>query len=305
MDRMPSSFRARAADEQTTILPARDRCCAMPLTRGLVTSALLLMIWAPFAAMGQTNPLTVVPSDRITAKIDNRITVSLPGNVHPVARSGNDVGPVPPDYPMPHLVLVLKRDAVQQAALDALSLALQDRQSPLYHRWLRPEEFGAHFGLSQRDLDQIANWLVAGGFAIDDIPSEHGTIKFSGTVAQVEAAFHTPIHFYKTADGVHFANAADQQIPRALAGVVAGVAALHNFRPRPQATSRPRFVGGDGRHFMAPYDFYTIYNLIPLFRTGSTVRDRALPSRRAAQSICRWCPRFGTITSKLAKPLTS
>jgi hypothetical protein len=144
----------------------------------LVRGAVLLMACVPFAAQGQTKALAVVPSDRVIEPLDfqaldRQAMVRLPGNIHPMARPENDAGPVPPDYPMPHLVLVLKRNADQQAALDTLSEAQQDPKSSLYHQWLGPTEFGAHYGISQRDLDAVANWLRDEGFAIDDIPSEH------------------------------------------------------------------------------------------------------------------------------------
>jgi hypothetical protein len=239
------------------------------VSTGYFRPAFLAVLWFPFSCLAQTaaNPLSILPSDRITARIDNQVTVTLPGNVHPLARPEDDAGPVPPSYPMPHLFLVLKRSAAQQAALDALANAQQDRQSPLYHHWLSPAEFGAHFGVSRNDVDRIAAWLTSQGFTIDDTPVEHTTIKFSGTASQVEAAFHTPIHFYNTARGLHFANARDQQIPQALSGVVAGVAALHNLRPRPMVTAKPQFLTGSG-YALLPSDFQTIYNLNPLLAAG-------------------------------------
>ena len=224
---------------------------------------------APFAARAQSNPLAVVPADRVPVRIDNSSLIALPGNIHPLASPENDAGPVPPDYAMSHLVLVLKRDASQQAALENLSAAQQDLQSPLYHRWIEPGEFGAHFGVSPNDVNRVSSWLRSQGFTIEEIPVEQWMIKFNGTAAQVETAFHTPIHFYRTVDGLHFANSANPQIPQALAPVVAGVAALHDFQPRPQIRLQPSFVV-NGTHSLAPADFATIYDVSPLYASGIT-----------------------------------
>ena len=55
-------------------------------------------------------------------------------------------------------------------------------------------------------------------------------IEFSGNAGQVRNAFHTEIHKFVVNGEEHFANVSDPAIPEALSPVVAGVAALHNFR---------------------------------------------------------------------------
>jgi hypothetical protein len=116
-----------------------------------IVPSILLIVWSALVSIGQVRePLSVVPSDRIKAAINGQVTVRRPGSIHPKARPENDLGTVPPDYQMSDLILMLKRDAAQQAALDELSAAQQDPTSPLFHRWLDPIEFGAHFGASTR-----------------------------------------------------------------------------------------------------------------------------------------------------------
>ena len=259
-----------------TIFPARKRCRAISRRRGFAASALLLVACAPFAAMGQisaqqaaANPLAVFPGDRVTAPIANQATAILAGSMHPMARPENDAGPVPGDFPMAHMILTLTRDASQQTALDAYSAALQNPQSPYFHKWLTAESFGAHFGLSQNDLNRIADWLKGLGFTVDDIPSGHWTITFSGTAAQVENAFHTSIRYYRVAGEVRHANSSDPQIPQALAGIVSGVTGLHNFRARHVgANTAGPAGGGGGGHYLDPSDFATIYNLNPVYNKG-------------------------------------
>ena len=59
------------------------------------------------------------------------------------------------------------------------------------------------------------------------------TVRFSGTAAEVESAFHTEIHNLEVKGVAHIGNMTDPQIPAALAPAVVGVKALHNFFPRP------------------------------------------------------------------------
>ena len=56
----------------------------------------------------------------------------------------------------------------------------------------------------------------------------------------MEAAFDTRIPRYVVDGRAHWANASEQQIPAALAPVVAGVASLHNFESHPQARMAPQ-----------------------------------------------------------------
>src|SRR4030095_10125913 len=56
--------------------------------------------------------------------------------------------------------------ARDDAALRALRAAQQDRASPEYGRWLKPQEFGERFGASPRDLKRVERWLRADGCRI-------------------------------------------------------------------------------------------------------------------------------------------
>jgi pseudomonalisin len=240
-----------------------------------VVAFLAAMLW-PGALLGQSpaaspvvNPMLVLPRDRVPLAIDNNLTTTLPGNVQPGARPENDLGLVPGNLPMARMILALTRSSDQQTALDAFSAALQNPKSPYFHKWLTSETFGVHFGLSQNDLNRLSDWLKGLGFTIDDLPSGHWTITFSGTAAQVESAFHTSIHYYQEGGEVRYANATDPQIPQALAGIVSSVTGLNNFRPH-HVRGLPTRSGvlANGQHFLDPSDFATIYNLNPLYSKG-------------------------------------
>jgi hypothetical protein len=47
---------------------------------------------------------------------------------------------------MEHMLLLLKRHAVDEQALKEHIDGLHDRDSPNFHRWLTADEFGAAFG---------------------------------------------------------------------------------------------------------------------------------------------------------------
>jgi subtilase family serine protease len=231
----------------------------------------LILSGLSIAANGQRN--------RAIAALDETQLVSLTGNTHPLARAKYDLGSVDAETRLDRMILVLMPTAAQQAELDLLVEAQQDAASSQYHQWLTPAEFGARFGASDLQLQQVTAWLTAHGFAIEEIAANHRLIVFSGTAAQVTETFHTAIHRYSI-DGVEYiANAQDPQIPASLIGVVGGVVSLHNFR-RTSAISSLRKVSAKqlrgpraeysagATHYLFPADFATIYNLNALYAKG-------------------------------------
>jgi hypothetical protein len=237
------------------------------------------------------------PRVRITEPIDNSALVRVPGTHHPLASAENDLGRVNGDTSMARMVLVLKSGQEQAAALTRLINGQHDKQSPVYHNWLTPEQYGAQFGPAQQDLDQITAWLKQQGFRVDAVARGRHWIEFSGSAAQVESAFHTAMHHYLVKGEDHIANADDISLPRSLAPVVDGVLTLHNFRKhaahskafqlhRDETTGEmtriaelvpsqkgvtvapmPDLTSGSS-HYLTPGDYSRIYNTLPLLKDG-------------------------------------
>lgn len=205
--------------------------------------------------------------------VDDRQRVVLKGNVHPLARPQFEVATAPPDLPMERMLLVLKRSPEQETALLKLLDDQQDKSSPQFHKWVTPEQFGQQFGPADSDIQAVTSWLQGHGFEVAQVSKGRTLIEFSGTAAQVQEAFHTPIQKYMVEGKAHWANASNPEIPGALAPVVAGVNSLHNFYKKPQlglsqergriTTSpgaQPQVTFSDGTHALGPADYRVIYN---------------------------------------------
>ena len=210
-------------------------------------------------------------SSQIVERVDDARVARLHGNTHPGARAEFDGGRVDPQLPMERLILVLKRSPEQEAALEAFMARQLDPTSPDYHHWLKPEEFGALYGPSDYDISTVTNWLQNHGFSIDEVANGRTYIEFSGTARSVEDAFHTEIHHFNVNGEKHLANNSDPSIPEALSPVVVGVLSLHNFFTKPlhqYVGSSPTFNISGGAQYVSPYDFATIYNVLPLWNAG-------------------------------------
>lgn len=273
---------------------------------------LFLLILSPKASLPQAPSLEsgviAEPAVRIVEPIDENRLVMLTGNTPAMARARFDKGRVDPALRMGDLVLVLRRDEEQQLAFDRFVASQYDPSSPNYHRWLTPDEVGEKFGPSRPDVDALLDWLSGHGFEIDEVTGDRLSIRFSGAAAQIESAFHTQVHNLELRGEKHVSNMTDPQIPAALAPVVVGVKALHNFFPRPQHrmggqvtldvkagtwrrisspasslgeelpwTARPEPQFGTANSYgdvvedVAPYDFAKIYNVLPLWQAGTPI----------------------------------
>lgn len=266
---------------------------------------LLLCLLLPWTAAAQS--LGGAANNAQILGASNRI--ALRGNVFPLARPEFDQGAVTEAQPLRRILLVLQRSAEQQTALQKFMDEQQDKSSPNFHAWLSPEQFGQQFGPSDSDLQTVVQWLESEGFIGIKVSSGRSVIEFSGTVRNVRNAFHTEMHRYLVNGEEHIANASDPQIPAALASVVAGPVSLHDFRKKPMyrlagssssksfqtpGSANPEytfncvdfltsvfgsFTGQSSTcHGLGPYDFATIYNVLPLWNatpaidgTGQTI----------------------------------
>jgi subtilase family serine protease len=210
--------------------------------------------------------------NRVTKAPDTSqlIVIKVPSSSS--AKLENDRGPVAPSLPISNITMNLKMSAAQQANLDRLLEEQRDPSSSEYHRWLTPEEFGARFGVTAADMKQLTAWLGAQGFTVNQVSPSMNWISFSGTAAQVDAAFHTALHTYLADGRTHFANTNDPSVPDAFADVIADFRGLNDFRLKPKhlktRSVSPDYTTSSGAHQLAPGDIATIFDLAPLYSAG-------------------------------------
>ncbi|HJY86431.1 MAG TPA: protease pro-enzyme activation domain-containing protein, partial [Candidatus Acidoferrales bacterium] len=203
--------------------------------------------------------------------IDERKLTTLKGNTRHEANVDNDRGVVADHFLLEHMLLQLQRPPELEKALVQFIDELHDPNSPNFHKWLTPEQFGERFGLAQQDMDTITLWLQSHGLIVNLVYPSGMVIDFSGTAGQVRAAFHTEIHNLEVKGEKHIGNMGEPQIPAALAPAVLGVVSLHDFRPRAMhkmSRVSPEYTFAGPTYAVVPADLATIYNLNPLFSAG-------------------------------------
>jgi subtilase family serine protease len=230
-------------------------------------------------------PAQTSPVSRITQPINDAVRVTLKGNVHPMAQAPFDLGTVPDAFPASRMVLLLQRSPEREAALQQFLQGAHRPGSPTFHQWLKPDQFGELYGLTDSEIATVSGWLQEHGFAVSRINRAKTAIEFSGTAGEVRSAFHTQIHAYLVNGKEHYANDVDPQIPAALAQVIAGITPINDFRPKSYIRnpgkavydSRSKkfvadwtFPAGQDLLFLAPGDFALQYDLGPLYAAGIT-----------------------------------
>jgi subtilase family serine protease len=219
--------------------------------------------------------------DRVAGSVSGSGRMALPGAISGHAKNSVDLGLAPSDLKLNSLSLRFNMTQAQQADLTQLLAAQLNPSSPSYHQWLTSEQFGARFGLSSSDLAKVSSWLTSQGFSITSVARSSTFITFSGTVGQVQQAFGTTIHNVSLRGEQHFSNLTAPTLPSAIAGVVLAVTGLDDFKLRPRARARnatteqlqPFYTvtnSSGTSHYIAPGDFYSIYNATPLLSSGIT-----------------------------------
>jgi Pro-kumamolisin, activation domain/MBG domain (YGX type)/Bacterial Ig-like domain (group 3) len=278
--------------ERTLGMSVKKHLAVQSWKRAIAVAAVVLAM--AFPALSQSGQR----ANRIREEIDSRRLVTLHGNIRADLTADRDLGPVEDGLQL-RLYLVLQRSPEQQTELDNLLARQQQPTAPEYHKWLTPQEYGEHFGVSQQDIAKISAWLEAQGMHVNGVMNNAMFIDFSATALQVREVLHTQLHYYNIQGGKHAANAQDPMIPAALGNVVAGIKGLnkiplqhHHTKVRPTsydpATHRwhkldtggnveasPAYSAGSGEYAVTPQDYYTIYNVNQEFNVAGNLGANA------------------------------
>jgi len=253
--------------------------------RGALALASSMLLLASLPAHAQSSFAT---RPRVSGRVEDSARTLIQGNVSRVLHSALDQGEAGAGEQITHMRLVLTRSDEQKAAFESYLAQLQDKKSPNYHKWLTPQQVGQLYGPAESDISAATAWLQSHGLQVEPIAPFHTDIPFSGTVAQVEAAFQTRIHAFVRNGERFYANTTAPTIPTALRPVVTGVAHLNTMKPRsfahpgapgiydsaskrniadPNAAaakaiskSRANDISGSGYLYLVPGDLATIYN---------------------------------------------
>ena len=155
----------------------------------------------------------------------------------PLSVAGQKLGASPAGAQLDRMLLLLDSSADRKQALIA---ELENQQNPAsaeYHRWLSPAAFAAAYGNSASDVAAVSAWLQSQGFKVAPLPAGRGWIEFSGTVSQVEQAFHTQVISVAASAGARSVLAGEISVPAALKPLIHGLVSLDGALSAPALTA--------------------------------------------------------------------
>ena len=162
----------------------------------------------------------------------------LPGNQGVVPPGATLVGPAPSGATLPLVVALHPRDA---AALAAEVQAVSDPRSPEYRHFLTPAQFAQRFGATQSTIAQVTSVLRNEGLTVGTPSSTALSLPVSGTVAQIQSAFSTPIARYRLASGkTGYDNQSAPEVPVAVAPHIEGILGLDTLSPPQPSKTVPQ-----------------------------------------------------------------
>jgi Pro-kumamolisin, activation domain/Subtilase family len=144
--------------------------------------------------------------------------------------------------PARQIKLALPLALRNSAALDRLVTGQYSPDSPSYHRFLTPSQFGRRFGAPPAEIRRAVAALRRLGFRVALPRANHLYLSAAGTVRAVERTFGVRLDRFRIGTShTFFANATDIRLPASLRGLVTGVVGLDNAaRPVSHLVRAPR-----------------------------------------------------------------
>ena len=205
---------------------------------GRVAPAALLVV---ALALASTVALGAASASKAAAASNSGVGTGrerLPGHQGLVPPGATLIGPAPAATPLPLVVTLKPRDP---AALAAEVQAISDPGSPEYRHFLTPAQFAQQFGPTTSTINQVTSALQQEGLTVGPPSSTGLSLPVSGTVAQVQSAFSTPISKYHLSSGkTGYDNAAAPEVPSSVAPQIEGILGLDTLSPPQPSTSVPQ-----------------------------------------------------------------
>jgi hypothetical protein len=132
-------------------------------------------------------------------------------------------------------------------ALTNLLQQLYDPASPLYHKYLEPEQFTARFGPEEKDYQALRRFAQSSGLTVSGTYPNRLVLDVTGAAGDIEKAFHVTLRVYR-----HPSEARDFYAPDVEPSVeaslpIADISGLNNYvLPHPRIRKiNPSIAGAD------------------------------------------------------------
>jgi subtilase family serine protease len=131
-----------------------------------------------------------------------------------------------------------------QASLDALAQNLYDPDSPSYRHWLTPDDLTNRFAPTSAEAKTVQSYLESKGLKLVRMGPNNFYVRVSGTVRNVEAAFHLNLNQYQMGARIVRANDSEPYLDQEVAPLIRHISGLDSVEYASTAVSRPAAPAG-------------------------------------------------------------
>ena len=182
--------------------------------------------------------LYAAQEDLIIDPVVDTDRVCVANSIDLVAILGYDLGIAPCSIRVEGAIMLLKRSDEHESVLLTMRREMRNRLSKLGSERFTTEDFATCFGLTEIDIEKTISWMRLQELKSLTVSPSRASIKFSGDLLAVEAAFKTEFQRYRFEGRDYFTSAYDLSVPRALAPVISGFRNLRIPVPPPAAKQK-------------------------------------------------------------------
>lgn len=160
---------------------------------------------------------------------------------------------------------------------------------------MTPKEFAAKFGASQADADTVRKVLEGYGLKVEAVSLPACSMRVSGTVAAMEAAFQPNLGiYYHEREGEFRGRTGDLKIPAELDGLITGIFGFDERRvARRKAKRRKPASGSSASQPLSPKQLEQMYN----FPAGDAAKQKVAIAEFDGgyfpEDVTAYCRKFG------------
>jgi subtilase family serine protease len=152
-------------------------------------------------------------------------SVRVPGNTPAWVASARNLGPAAGSRQL-HLTVWLKLR--NESKLRQQLHAQYTKGSAGFHQWLNQAQFDAAYSPTAQQVKSVSNYLSAHGLTVGATADNNFYVEASGSVAQVDKAFHISVNNYSYRGNTYQANNTDPTVSTAGGGNIAFVDGLNS-----------------------------------------------------------------------------
>jgi hypothetical protein len=174
-----------------------------------------------------------------------------------------------------HLRLALGIRTRDTAGAERFNQQVQDKSSPLFHKYLTADQWNSRFGPTAADEQAVVDWAKANGLTVSRRYSNRLLVDVDAPVSAIAAALHVNINNYSLKGETFFSNDVDPSLPSSIRSIVTSVDGINNLNhlaPTNTVQSAPKEIYSAGAAVQAR----------PVVRSNAKAAKPAGPGANAA-----------------------